>query len=224
MILRRGLECLKELQRMPQNSNVLPFPETANKQLLGILEEFENGNGSIALQRCLSLVDQGDSDANLIAGYIYEQGSDDVPFNYEYAKFYYESCINQSGTVAAYLGMARIYLYGLGVEQDYRKAWSIYEEIVEKSGNVKAYLMLGQMAQYGLGHSQDLSLAREYYSLAWKGGYIFGLTFLGLLEQASGNLIKGWCVRLKAGWHTLKVVWREPDDPSISYPSIVPKK
>lgn len=200
---------------MHQSNNVLPFPEAVDTKLQAVVDAHNRGNDADALQKCISLIDEGHAEAYVFAGAFYEKGGKGIDPDFAKAQFYYEKSIDQRGAVEAYLGLARMYFYGLGMDKDYCKAWSFYEEVARESDNPVANLMLGKMCQDGLCVEKDYSKAKEYYKRAWDAGHILGLTHLGLLEQHAGNYIKGWLLRLKAGYYGFKVVWKDPHDPRL---------
>lgn len=146
------------------------------------------------------MIDDGYAEAYAFAGVIYEIGCPGVERDYQKARFYYERAIEQSGTLEAYLGLARIYYFGQGVKQDYCKALEYYYRIAsEAKDNGIAFLMLGQMYQHGQCIEKDLKKAKECYERAWQKGYILGSTYLGKLEQEMGHFLTGWLHRLRAG-------------------------
>jgi TPR repeat protein len=200
---------------MYQDSNILPFPETVDSKLQAVMDAHYQGDDVFALKKCLSLIDDGYSEAYVFAGAFYEKGGNGIDPDYQKSRFYYEKSIEERGAVEAYLGIARIYYYGLGVDQDYCKARSFYEKVTRESNNPVASLMLGKIYQDGLCGEKELDKARELYKRAWDCGHILGLTYLGLLEQQSGNYMKGLMLRIKAGYLGFKAAGKNPHDPRL---------
>ena len=200
---------------MRQSNNILPFPETVDPKLQAVLDAHYRGDDVNALQQCISLIDEGYSEAYVFAGAFYEKGGNGIVPDFSRAKFYYKKSIEERGAIEAYLGLARIYYYGLGGNKDYCKAWSIYEKVARESNNSVANLMLGRMCHDGLCVEKNCDKAKEYYRRAWKSGHILGLTYLGLLEQQTGNYIRGLLLRLKAGYYGFRAVSKNPHDPRL---------
>lgn len=173
---------------------------------------FANKDYRRALDEAVALIDEGYGHAYTLAGAIYERGGNGVPQDYEKALFYYQRSIENVGAVEGYLALGRLFYFGKGVEQNYRKAYEYYSIVDADTENAVAYLMLGRLYHKGHGVKQNLDKAREYYEKAITKGYVFGLTYLGFLEQECGHYLKGWRLRLKAAYLFLRISARDPHD------------
>lgn len=165
-----------------------------------------------ALPMFVKLIDDDCKEAYAYAASIYETGGDGVDQDFERAFFYYQKSIENFGNVGTHLALGRFYYYGWGTKQDYAKAYEYYSWVDQEKDHPLAHLMLGRLYHKGHGVKQDLDKAREYYEKAITKGYVFGLTYLGFLEQECGHYLKGWRLRLKAAYLSLKIGARDPRD------------
>jgi len=200
---------------MYQNNKILDFPETKNQKIKNAIEIFRAESTDIALNAFIKLIDEGCDEAFAFVGAIYEYGGKNVSRDYEKALFYYEQSVERYGAVEAYLGLVRIYYHGLGVERDCCKALEYCTPLVEDANNMYANYVIGKMYMDGCCVEKAPTKAKEYFMRAWKSGYVFGLTNLGLLEQSVGNVIKGWYFRIKAGLVTFMIARKDINDRRI---------
>lgn len=200
---------------MCQETKILNFPETKNQKIQNAINNFGIEAADTALREFIKLIDDGCDEAYAFVGAIYECGGENVNQDYEKALFYYEQSVERYGAVEAYLGLVRIYYYGLGVERDCCKAFEYCTTLVEETDNMYANYVIGKMYMDGCCVEKDSSKAKEYFTKAWESGYVFGLTSLGLLEQSLGNIVKGWYLRIKAGFIAFMIARENVDDRRI---------
>ncbi len=62
---------------------------------------------------------------------------------------------------------------------------------------------------------KDIEKSKEFFEKAWKGGYVFGLTYLGIAEQKSGHKLLGWLHRIQAGILTFRIGRKNINDARI---------
>lgn len=206
---------LRYKKHMSLRSNVVPFPKTSNQKLQDAIDCFSSESASIALDKFIRLIDEGINESYVFVGAIFEFGGKDVEKDYDKARFYYEQSIERFGAVEAYLGLARIYYHGLGIEPDYCKALEYCEIVAEESDNMYANFMIGKIHMDGLCVEQDLDKAKTYFKRSSDSGYVFGMTYLGLLEQNMGNRIRGWFYRMKAGIIAFFIARKDINSPRI---------
>ena len=204
---------------MPNNrpkrssSKIVDFPANLEQRLQFALDDMTKGNHFDAFKKFIALIDEGCAAAYGFVGAYYDLGAPGIEKDYEKARFYYDRDIEQYGSREAYLGLARLYYFGRGVDRDYCKAFEYYEMVVEEAEhNGVAYLMLGQMYQHGQCVEKNFQKAKECYEKAWQKDYVLGLTYLGKLEQEMGHPVKGWLHRLKAGLVAYKIARKDPHD------------
>lgn len=195
---------------MSQN-NITTLPETIRIKLNKAVNEYFNGNDEIAFSQFNELVDSGYSEAYVYLAGFYEKGTTHVKADYSKAIEFYALAIETQGVVEAYLGLARMYLNGMGVDKDYCKAFNLYSELIDKIDDELAHLNIGLMYKDGLCAEVNYDKAYEHFMHAWENGYIFGLTNIGLLQQKQGKWIKGWLTRLKASYLAFKLSLRSED-------------
>ena len=197
---------------MAINSNVLNFPKGDNQRYNAALDLYEMGSYREALDQTITLIDDGYSHANTLAGVIYEKGGQGVNQDFQKALFYFQMAVDEVGAVEAWLALGRIYYFGKGVPIDYEKAFYYYSVVDEDTENHIAYLMLGKMYLEGTGVEKNLIKAREYFEKAIKKGAVFGYTYLAILEQEQGRILKSIFLRLKAGFLAFWVTRQNPND------------
>ena len=138
---------------------------------MGIL--YYNGWGveqdmETAISYFTTATEQGDMKGPRYLGLSYEAVED-----YENAAKYYEAAYN-TGDITGGEKLARLYLDGLGVEQDAAKALEIYENTVAgANGNHVAALcayQAGYLYENGIGTDADTEKATEYYDIAIEMG------------------------------------------------------
>lgn len=180
-------------------SNIVEFPSSENEKLRKAMELFSHGTADLALAEFTKLIDQGYDEAFSFVGNLYECGGRNIERDYSKAKFYYEQSIERIGAVAAYLGLIRIYYYGLGVERDCCKALEYCTVLAEEADHPYANFYIGKMYMEGCCVKKDIEKSKEFFKKAWERDYVFGLTYLGIANQKSGHKLRGWLYRIKAG-------------------------
>lgn len=196
-------------------SNIIEFPKSKNEKILEAIDCFGHDNADIALKKFLNLIDDGCYEASAFVGAIYEYGGEGVNRDYIKARFYYEQSVECFGAVEAYLGLIRIYYYGLGIVNDYCKALNLCEILLEENDNKFACFIKGKMYLYGYCVARDFNKSEEYFKRAWEQGYVFGLTYLGILEQYKGNKLKGLILKIKAGFRAFIIARKNINDSRI---------
>lgn len=197
---------------MAINSNVLNFPKGDNQRYNAALDLYEMGSHREALDQSIALINDGYGHANTLAGIIYEKGGQGVNQDFQKALFYYEMAVDEVGAVEAWLALGRIYYFGKSVPQNYEKAFYYYSVVDEDTENLVAYLMLGKMYLDGTGVKKNLIKAREYFQKAVKKEAVFGNTYLAMLEQEQGNILKSLFLRLKAAYLAFWITHQNPND------------
>ncbi|MFZ5698074.1 MAG: tetratricopeptide repeat protein [Pseudomonadota bacterium] len=196
-------------------SNVVDFPYTSNKRLREALKLFDKSTAGLALAELNKLIDQGCDEAWSYAGNLYMVGGNGIDRDYVKARYYYEQSVQRIGSVAAYLGLIRIYYYGLGIDRDYEKAFEYCLLLSKSDNNPYANFYIGRMYMDGDGIEKDIETAKEYFRKAWSRDYVFGLTYLGLAEQQSGHWLRGFWYRMKAALITYGIASKNIKDPRI---------
>ncbi|MFZ5698547.1 MAG: tetratricopeptide repeat protein [Pseudomonadota bacterium] len=196
-------------------NNIVEFPQPKNDRLRKAIDLLGHHTADLALAEFVRLIDQGCDEAFSYAGHIYECGGRNVDRDHEKARFYYERSIERVGSVAAYLGLIRIYYRGLGVERDFCKALKYCKILSEDADHPYANFYIGKMYMEGNCVSQDFDQAKVYFKKAWDGGYVFGLGYLGIAEQKSGRWLRGFWYRVRAGFVAYGIARRNIKDARI---------
>ena len=114
--------------------------------------------------KCFQKVaEQGNADAQLYLGFMYEDGRG-VKQDYFKAVEWYQKAAEQ-GYADAQFFLSNMYYAGKGVKQDYFKAVEWYQKAAEQGVSIAQY-NLGTMYAKGLGVKQDYAKAKEYFGLA----------------------------------------------------------
>lgn len=201
---------------MPQNRNVIEFPQDAKHRMDMAVSLFKTGDYSLAVPKLISLVDDGCVEVYSFLGNIYERGNSDIKKELGKAYFYYQQAAD-NGDVEGYLGLGRIYYYGGehgdGIEKNHDEAFLCYSKL-ENVGYTPPVvsLMLGRMYQTGRGVELDLVKAKQYYKAASAEGNVFALNHLGGLEIMNGNFLKGVLIRTKAALRAFFIRKRNAGD------------
>lgn len=197
-------------------SNVIDLPRPVKQRLEEAVGLVRPATAKQALEKLNCLISEGVDEAWAYAGNLYEAGGVGVDRDYSKAMHCYEQSIRRVGSVGAYLGLIRIYYYGLGVSPDYKKAFEFCLILSEHENNMHANFLIGKMYLDGIGVRKDIDEARRYFRRSWKAGYIFGLTYLGISEQKSSHWLRGAMYRLAAGVMAFFIALRSDRDQRIS--------
>jgi len=196
--------------------NVFVFPSNTEARLETAIRAFESGDDSRALlDEFIDIINQGGKEANYYVGMIYEDGTNGVDKNAEFALFYYKKSAEGYGYVQGVLAVARMYYHGVGTPKNYAKAFDCYSHIAQKNGHFVASFMLGRMYQRGEGVTKDLKKARDWYNLATQKGSVYGILNLGMLEAEEGRWLRSLALRLQAGWMAFRIFRKNPRDPRL---------
>ncbi len=196
-------------------NNIVEFPSSENEKLRKAMDLFGRDTADLALAEFMKLIDQGYDEAFSFVGNLYECGGRNVESDYSKARFYYEQSVERVGAVAAYLGLIRIYYYGLGVERDCCKAFEYCTLLLEEADHPYANFYMGKMYMEGCCVDKDIEKSKEFFERAWRSDYVFGLTYLGIAEQKSGHKLLGWLYRIKAGILAFRISRKNINDARI---------
>ena len=195
--------------------NIIEFPRTENESIRKAIDLFGRDTADLALAEFKILIDQGYDEAFSLVGNLYECGGRNVECDYAKARFYYEQSVERVGAVAAYLGLIRIYYYGLGVERDCCKAIEYCKFLAKEADHPYANFYIGRMYMEGCCMDKDLERSKEFFKKAWDRGHVFGLTYLGIVEQKTGHRLRGWLYRIKAGILAFRIGRKNINDARI---------
>lgn len=142
--------------------SLLVMPAAAQDFMKG-LQAAERGDYAAALQEWRPLAGQGNTDAQLMLGLLYERGWG-VSQDYAEAVSWYRRAAEQ-GFAPAQAEIGSAYADGQGVPQDYAKAAKWYREAAQQDfAPAQAYL--GSMYVLGRGVPQDYVQAYKWLNLA----------------------------------------------------------
>ncbi|MCF7923500.1 MAG: hypothetical protein K9L64_00155 [Candidatus Izimaplasma sp.] len=110
----------------------------------------------------------------------YFEGRTFLQVNYAKA-FQYFKLLHEADHTLGYLGLGKLYLYGLGVKKDYDQARD-YLEIASSRNISEAKSLIGDIFRHGYGVDIDYNKAKEYYLAAAEDDFIDGLINLSLLH------------------------------------------
>ncbi len=95
-------------------------------------------------------------------GNIYEMGGHGLERNFKKAKYWYNRAIDEADDIEGYIGMARLYYFGKGMQVNYKKALEYYL-IAEEINEPVAFFAIGRMYRLGQGVEKNISTAKEHY-------------------------------------------------------------
>lgn len=196
--------------------NVVELHSCVADRLEKAVAAFDAGDNSHALlDEFLELINRGCKEANYYVGMIYEDGTNGVEKNSEFAFFYYQKSTEGYGYLQGSLAVARMYYHGIGVPQNFTKAFEYYSHIAQQKEHFIASVMLGRMYQHGQGVDKDLKKAREWYKRAIAKGSVYGMLNLAMLEAEEGRWLQSLVLRAKAGWIAFCIYRKNPRDPRL---------
>lgn len=134
------------------------------------------GNFAKAANVYRSLAEQGDAEAQLILGSMYDTGLGVSQDYIEAVKWYRMAA--ERGNAKAQSKLGSMYDIGLGVSQDYMEAVKWWRLAAEQ-GDDLAQLSLGRIYDHGRGVPKDFQEAVKWYRLAAEQGNVFAQEKLG---------------------------------------------
>lgn len=197
-------------------AKIIKFPEHASGKINEAISKINEGECIEAKKLLVELINAGCSEANGYLAHIYEYGCNDIEQNIDKAIFYYENSLAGYGDLESVLALARINYYHGQEARDIDKA-KYYYTLAEEYEDPIAYLNLGRMYEKGEGFKPDLDKARQYYKKAIEHGYVYGYTFLAILEKNHDGWFKSLLYRLKSFLKALPIAIRDPDDVRLKY-------
>jgi len=126
-------------------------------------ELYELGDYQGAFKQFQLAANYGQSDAQMMIGYMYQMG-DGVIQDYKKALEYYNLAMEQ-GDEMAMNNIGTLYEHGLGVEQSYEEALRYYLMASDRN-NASAQFNIGNLYFDGLGVEQSYEEALRYYRMA----------------------------------------------------------
>ncbi len=131
---------------------------------------YAEGNFAKAASVYMSLAEQGNAEAQLILGSMYDIGLG-VPQNYTEAVKWYRKAAEQ-GNARAQSKLGSMYDIGVGISQDYMEAIKWWRLAAEQ-GDALAQLSLGRIYDHGRVVPKDFTEAVKWYRLAAEQGNVF---------------------------------------------------
>jgi TPR repeat protein len=127
----------------------------------------QSGDFQTALKEWVPLAEQGDADAQVNLGLMYNLGNG-VPQDYgEALKWYSLSALQGNADAQTYVGF--MFYLGEGVPQDLAEAGK-WLRLAADQGNARAQSRLGQMYEFGDGVLQNNVTAHMWYNIASANG------------------------------------------------------
>ena len=141
-------------------------------------DAFDSGDYATALREWRPLAEQGNSKAQSMMGWMYDNGYG-VPQDYKTAVKWYTLAAEQ-GDVGSQHNLGEMYRTGKGVPQDYKTALKWFRLAAEQ-GDDDAQVNMGQMYDQGLGGVlQNYKTSAKWYKLAAEQGNAIAQYNLGL--------------------------------------------
>jgi TPR repeat protein len=167
-----------EKSRVPSND---PAAAARDSQIAAMLAEIKSTSASESpLQRRRREANNGDAEAQLSLGYMYETG-EQVIMDQQEAILWYEKAAS-GGKVQAMIGLALIYDKDNGAGRDQAASAAWYEKAA-RAGNADAQQTLGYIYENGQGVSRDMRTAARWYEAAARQGKVAAQNNLGRFYQ-----------------------------------------
>lgn len=128
---------------------------------------YRNKDYGTAMAQLEPLAAQGDADAQMLVGFMYQNGKG-VPQDYAEAMKWYKLAANKGNNIASF-NLGIMYEQGLGVSIDPQEAFRWFE-ISANAGNIQSQSKLGFLYGTGKGTAQNYKLALHWTALAAKSG------------------------------------------------------
>jgi len=138
---------------------------------------YDRGDFVTARTLLRPLADQGNAQAQMLLGYIYDNGKDVEPDHAEAIKWYRKAA--EQGEANAQYHLGAIYHYGQGVAKDRVRAAKWFQKAA-KQGQVYAQYEVGRLFQYGIGVPENLSYAIIWFKRAAEQGLAEAQYSLGI--------------------------------------------
>ncbi|XP_065832511.1 protein sel-1 homolog 1-like isoform X3 [Oscarella lobularis] len=149
------------------------------------------------LQYHAFLAGKGDTQAALILGQLYYEGSHGVEQNFELSYHYFKLVAKEAQNALAYAFLGKLHSEGApNVEQNDEKAFQYFRRAATE-GNVVGLCGLGQMYLQGRGVQQDVRLAVEYLAKSAEQGWPEAQVQLGILFYSGQGVSKDYRRALK---------------------------
>jgi TPR repeat protein len=145
------------------------------------LSALERGHYGTALRALLPLANDGDANAQVILGNLYEQGLG-VKQSYESALAWYQKAGDQDSPEGQY-NAGLLYFNGTGVAKDYRAAYEWFNDAAD-AGSIEGAYMLGVMYHEGHGVPINFEQARHWFLTSAKQGYANAQLMYAFMLQA----------------------------------------
>ena len=144
------------------------------------LTAYEQSDYQTAFKLWLPLAEQGNADAQVNLGQMYEKRLGVKQDYFEAVKWYRKAA--EQGDAKAQLNLGAMYAVGRGVKQDYVEAVKWYRKAAEQ-GYAKAQVILGFSYILGEGVRINKALAKEWLGKACDNGEQDGCEYYGKLNR-----------------------------------------
>lgn len=154
-------------------------------------------NSQKAIEWFNKAIENGNAEAALNLGYVYETGKGVKQDQTEAIKYY--TIAAERGLVVAQHRLGDYYFTGTKVEKDQVVAVNWYKRAAE-NGYAAAQAMLGKCYQYGYGVSQDINQAISWYTKAAEQGHSEAQSDLGQCYALGSGVKRDYVTAVK--WFT----------------------
>ena len=176
----------------------------------------ERGDGPGALYLFKSLAQSGDECAYINLAHLYELGEKGIAQNYPEALKWYRKSLYEASEVRAAVDLARMHLWGIGVDQDYTKARELLE-LAEPNRKAVVYLMLGQIYWYGLGVEKNAARGKRYFLRALAKDNVRAYVYLGSVMFSERRWLKAIWLRAIAVVKSIQLLAVNREDQRLRY-------
>lgn len=186
-------------------NNLLDFPQSNNLAFQEALQRISSNNVEKAVEEFSGLLDAGCDEAYSVLGALYEIGGENLKQDFSKAHFYYNRSLETIPTIQAHLGLVRLYFFGHGVARDCCKALEHCLTALDEADDPQLHFFAGRIYLHGCCEERDFERAKQYFWNSWEQGYVFGLTYFGVIQTKQGDWARGWLNRIKAAWNIARL-------------------
>jgi TPR repeat protein len=158
-----------------------------------------------------SLADKGVWAACARIGEIYERGGKGVPRDMDQAIRWYHKAVFEADDPVAHLGLGRAYLYGDGVDLDYKKALEHLSK-AHLAGLAEAAVYLGIMHIDGCSVPADRDQAERLLKEAAANDFVLAYQLLARIEWSRKRYLRALLWTWRGFLASLRVSKQDPSD------------
>ena len=149
-----------------------------------------------SIEELEKLIAENNAEAMYEMGIYLSKNENSTDKDYNKAVKYFKKA-EELGYIKGKYGIARSYYYGIGVEQDYEKAYTMFYELMTQYNDPDAKYYIGQMYYYGELVKKDYKKAEKYLKNSITEDDCAPEYYLGCIYKEGGYGIDKDCKKSK---------------------------